>query len=75
MRSKDAQVGTRARAHDNCLNPEMRGKVGTIAKRWGHSDYVALDVVLDDGESHLFWHHELESVEEKHSKEAPRHHG
>jgi hypothetical protein len=36
--------------------------VGTIAKRWGDPNYVALDVLLDDGSTQLFWHHELEEV-------------
>jgi hypothetical protein len=36
--------------------------VGTIEKRWGDPDYIALDVLLDDGSSELFWHHELEEI-------------
>jgi len=36
--------------------------VGTIEKRWGNPDYVALDVLFDDGRSELFWYHELEEI-------------
>ena len=32
--------------------------------KWGSPDYVALDVLLDDGRSALFWHHQLEEYEE-----------
>jgi hypothetical protein len=39
--------------------------VGTIEKRWGNPDYVALDVMLDEGGSELFWHHELEELAER----------
>jgi hypothetical protein len=42
---------------------EQRGKEGAIAARWGHPDYLALDVLLDDGHSQLFWHHELEEID------------
>jgi hypothetical protein len=37
--------------------------VGTIAKKWGEPDQVALEVLLDDGRSKLFWHHELEEID------------
>ena len=37
---------------------------GTIYKRWENPAYTALDVVLDDGNWQLFWHHELEEVDE-----------
>ena len=37
----------------------------TIEKRWGNLNYTALDVMLDDGGSELFWHHELEEIAER----------
>jgi hypothetical protein len=62
VRSEEALVGTRVTviAH---LQSEQRGRVGMIMRRWGHPSYVALDVLLDDGSSELFWHHELEEIE------------
>jgi hypothetical protein len=45
------------------LRDELRGKTGTIAGRWGSPHYLALDVLLDDGRTELFWHHELEEIE------------
>jgi hypothetical protein len=37
---------------------------GTIEHRFGHPEYLALDVRLDDGRLELFWAHSLESAEE-----------
>jgi hypothetical protein len=62
--SEVALVGTRVRVRDSLLRSELRGKIGTIAGRWGSPDYLALDVLLDDGIMQLFWHHELEEIED-----------
>ena len=41
----------------------MRGKTGTVTHTWGDPRYfLALDVLLDDGDEKLFWHHELEEI-------------
>ena len=48
---------------DSLVIAELRGKEGTITWRWGSPNYVALDVMLDDGTSQLFWHFELEEIE------------
>lgn len=37
---------------------------GTIEHRFGHPEYLAFDVRLDDGRLELFWAHGLESAEE-----------
>jgi hypothetical protein len=62
MMSEEARVGMRVRVHDTILRAELRGKEGTIAGRWGSPHYLALDVLLDDGGTQLFWHHELEEI-------------
>ena len=64
MMSQEALIGMRVRVRESLLRPELRGGVGTITGRWGSPDYVALDVLLDDGRSELFWHHELEDVKQ-----------
>ena len=64
MTSEEALIGMRVRVREALLRYELRGKVGTIKGRWGSPDYVALDVLLDDGGVQLFWHHELEAVKE-----------
>jgi hypothetical protein len=38
--------------------------MGTITGKWGNPEYLALDVLLDDGRTLLFWHHELEEIAE-----------
>jgi hypothetical protein len=62
MISKVARIGTRVKVRDSLLRAELRGKEGTIAGRWGSPHYLALDVLLDDGGTQLFWHHELEEI-------------
>ena len=60
MFSEEALVGTRVRVRNSLLESELRGLEGTITGRWGSPNYVALDVLLADGRTQLFWHHELE---------------
>jgi hypothetical protein len=60
--SEEAQIGKRVRIRIDHRSTPLRGMVGTIEKRWGDPDYIALDVLLDDGSSELFWHHELEEI-------------
>ena len=62
MTSEEARIGLRVRVRDSLLRSELRGKAGTITGRWGSPEYVALDVLLDDGATQLFWHHELEEM-------------
>ena len=62
MRSQEARIGLRVRVGESGLRSEWRGLTGTISGRWGHPDYLALDVQMEDGSSRLFWHYELEEV-------------
>ena len=63
MQSHEALVGTRVRVSETDRRPELRGMLGTIEHRFGHSEYLALDVRLDDGQLELFWAYGLEKVE------------
>ena len=63
MRSEEAQIGMRVRVRQSLQRADFRGKVGTITGKWGAPEYAALDVLLDDGSSQLFWHHELEEIQ------------
>jgi len=38
--------------------------LGTIETCYGHPEYLALDVRLDDGQCELFWAHGLQKVEQ-----------
>jgi hypothetical protein len=60
--SEEALVGARVRVREDHHSARWRGKEGTIRARWGDPEYVALDVLLDDGLMQLFWHHELRPV-------------
>ena len=60
MLSEEARIGKRVRIRSDNRSTTLRGLVGTIEKRWGAPDYAALDVLLDDGRSQLFWYHEVE---------------
>ena len=63
MISEEALIGMRVRVRDSLLRADLRGLEGTITRRWGSPHYLALDVLLDDGGTQLFWHHELEEIE------------
>ena len=62
MNEREAIVGARVRVLGTDRRADMRGMVGTIEKRYGHPDYLALDVRLDDGRRELFWAHGLEAA-------------
>jgi hypothetical protein len=65
MLSEEAQIGKRVRVRADHRSTPLRGLVGTIEKSWGDPSYTALDVLLDEGRSELFWHHELEEIAER----------
>jgi hypothetical protein len=65
LESHDALIGQRVRVLDTDRRPELRGMLGTIEHRYGHSDHPALDVRLDDGRLELFWFYGLESAEQE----------
>lgn len=63
MVSQEALVGMRVKVREDCSTARLRGLKGTITKRWGDPDYLALDVLLDDRRTQLLWHHELEVID------------
>jgi hypothetical protein len=64
MQPHEALIGARVRVLETDRRAELRGMLGTIEHRWGHPEYLALDVRLDDGQLELFWAHGLESAEQ-----------
>jgi hypothetical protein len=62
--SHEALPGVRVRVSQNEQRPELRGMNGTVETCFGHADYAALDVRLEDGRLELFWFHQLQKVEE-----------
>lgn len=65
MLSKEAQIGKRVRVRADHRSAPVRVLEGTIEQRWGNPDYIALDVLFDDGTQQLYWHHELEEIAER----------
>jgi hypothetical protein len=65
VRSEEAVIGMRVMVGESGLGCEWRGLTGTISGRWGNPEYLALEVVLEEGRTQLFWHHELEEIVEE----------
>jgi hypothetical protein len=65
MLSEEMQIGKRVMVRTDHHTTTWSGQEGTIAKSWGDPSYSALDVLLDDGRSELFWHHELGEIVEE----------
>ena len=63
--SEEACIGKRRVREGARLRSTLMTAVGTIEKRWDAPDYAALDVLFDDGNKQLFWHHELEVVDDE----------
>jgi hypothetical protein len=60
---QDVRVGMRVRVSEGEMNPNMRGRVGTVEHRYGHPSYSAFDVKFADGKLELFWHYQIEEAE------------
>jgi hypothetical protein len=43
---------------------QRRGTVGTIQKRYGVAEYRAFEVLFPDGQTELYWDHQLEEAKE-----------
>ena len=61
---EEVQVGTRVRVQVDYRDPQRRGLVGTIQKRYGVAEYTAFEVLFADGHTELFWDHQLEEAKE-----------
>jgi len=50
------------RVREDRRRPDLEGLLGTVQKTYGEPEYLAVDVVLDDGQLELFWFHQLDAV-------------
>ena len=68
MELEDAYVGTRTgtrvRVHVDYRKSHRQGALGTIKKRYGADEYTAFEVLFPDGQTELFWEHQLEQAKE-----------
>jgi hypothetical protein len=62
MALEEAQVGMRVRVCVDYRDPQRRGAVGTIHKRYGVAEYMAFEVLFPGRQTELFWGHQLEEA-------------
>lgn len=62
MQAHEPRLGMLVRVKEGHWKAKFSGMRGTVEHRWGHPDYPALDVRLDNGRLELFWFHELDEV-------------
>jgi hypothetical protein len=62
MRPKDLTIGMPVWVSKDYKEPDLRGHVGKIERRYGGVGYAAFEVRFWDGRSKLFWHHELKEA-------------
>jgi hypothetical protein len=60
----EARRGTLVRVRAGHWKSDFAGVFGTIQNCWGQSEHAAVDVLLEDRRSELFWLTDLEVVEE-----------
>jgi hypothetical protein len=64
MQANEARRGTVVRIRYGHWKSQFSGMTGTVQNNWGHSEHAAVDVLLDDGRSELFWLPDLSVVDE-----------
>ncbi|MDQ4127226.1 MAG: hypothetical protein M3151_04635 [Actinomycetota bacterium] len=62
MQPQEARTGTVVRVREGYRKTELVGMRGTVQRCWGHPQYAAVDVRLEDGRTELLWFHQLEVV-------------
>jgi len=64
MLANEALRGTVVRVREGHRKRQFAGMRGTVQNLWGHSEHAAVDVLLEDRRSELFWLTDL-SVEDE----------
>jgi hypothetical protein len=64
LEAYEARRGTVVRVREGHWKSQFAGMRGTVQSLWGKSEYVAVDVLLEDGRSELFWPYDLEVLDE-----------
>jgi hypothetical protein len=74
MQAEHVRVGIQVRVlldYRDTYNREAahrQGQLGTVKKRYGTPEYTAFEVSFPDGQSQLFWDHQLEESEKPSSR-------
>jgi hypothetical protein len=64
LQANEARRGTVVRVRDGHRRRQFAGMRGTVRHLWGPSKHAAVDVLLEDGRSELFWLSDLSVVDE-----------
>jgi hypothetical protein len=64
MQAYEARRGTVIRVRDGHWKRQFARMRGTVQNLWGQSEHAAVDVLLEDGRSELFWLTDLAVVDE-----------
>jgi len=64
MQANEARRGTVVRVREGHWKGQFAGMRATVQNLWGQSEHVAVDVLLEDGRSELFWLPDLFVVDE-----------
>jgi hypothetical protein len=59
----EARRGTVVRVRQGHWKNDFAGMRGTVQNLWGQSEHAAVDVLLEDGRSELFWLPDLAVVD------------
>ncbi len=65
MESNEVHPGVIVRVRKGYRKSEYDGMLGIVKGTFGHPDYAAVDVQLEDGRLELFWHHQLDKLDEE----------
>ena len=64
MQANEARRGTVVRVREGHWKSQFAGMRGTVQHLWGNTEHAAVDVLLEDGRSELFWLPDLFVVSE-----------
>jgi hypothetical protein len=62
MNSPQLRTGTTVQVKSP-MYPELAGKTCTVTNSYGHPEYLAYEVQLDDGRKVLFWYYQVVKVD------------
>ena len=62
MEPHEARTGTTVRVKEGYRKHDLVCMRGIVRECWGHPDYSAVGIELEDGRSELLWFHQLEVV-------------
>jgi len=65
LQAYEARRGQVVQVRRGHWKDEFAGMRGTIQERWGNSEHAAVEVLLENGSSELFWLADLSEVDER----------